>query len=183
MASIHVEEPVSDDEINVQAINSQQINTQTQQQETSVRTVAKRFKRPSNKSALIALVVVMVFGGFALKSNADKRQLQEQLSSQQQSESQSAEDEATTLKKAISKFIELPSDETPTVATVVDVEKVRGQAFFRNAANNDKVLLFATAGKAILYRPSSNKIIEIAPINLGQDQGQAAQGETPPKSN
>jgi type II secretory pathway pseudopilin PulG len=61
----------------------------------------------------------------------------------------------------------LPSGETPTVATVTDVTKLKGQAFFVNAVNGDKVLIYTSAKKAYLYRPSTNKIINIAPVNLG----------------
>ncbi len=88
---------------------------------------------------------------------------------------QSASDtqEAEQLKEEVGKLYEIPQDETPTVATVVDASKVKNQAFFANSQNGDKVLLFAKAGKAVLYRPSTKKIIEVAPINLGNGQQQS----------
>lgn len=61
----------------------------------------------------------------------------------------------------IGKLIDIP-DETPTVATVSDVTKLSGQEFFAKAANGDKVIIFPKAQKAILYRPETNKIIEVA---------------------
>lgn len=70
----------------------------------------------------------------------------------------------------VGKIIELPEDETPTVATVTDLEKVKEQAFFRNAQNGDKVLIFTNAKKAFLYRPSANMIIEVGVININRDQ-------------
>lgn len=70
-----------------------------------------------------------------------------------------------TLEK-IAKMIELPAEQ-PTIATVADVTKLKNQPFFLNAKNGDKVLIFQKAKKAILYRPSTNKIIEFGPINLG----------------
>jgi hypothetical protein len=63
----------------------------------------------------------------------------------------------------VAKFIELPS-ETPRVTTIEDASKFAGQEFFKNAQNGDKVLVYVNAKKAILYRPSSGKIIEIAPL-------------------
>ena len=57
--------------------------------------------------------------------------------------------------------------ETPTIATVTDLNALAGQTFFANAAVGDKVLMFPQAGRAILYDPTSNKIIEVAPITGG----------------
>lgn len=55
-------------------------------------------------------------------------------------------------------------DEDPTVALVSDAEKLKDQRFFATAENGDQVLIFTNAKKAILYRPSLNKVVEIAPI-------------------
>lgn len=75
--------------------------------------------------------------------------------------------EVNALIAQVGKLIILPQNEIPTVATVSDPEKLKGQAFFINALQGDKVLIYSTAKKAILYRPSAKKIIEVAPINLG----------------
>lgn len=74
--------------------------------------------------------------------------------------------EVSDLVGKIGKLYLLPANETPTVATVSDINKLQDQPFFANAQNGDKVLIFQNAKKAILYRPSINKIIEIAPLNL-----------------
>lgn len=73
-------------------------------------------------------------------------------------------EEAKKITDKISKFYSLPKDETPNVATVIDVEKLKDQPFFANAKNDDKVLIYAKAGIAILYRPSDNKIIQVSPV-------------------
>ena len=67
--------------------------------------------------------------------------------------------------KQVGKLVVLPSGEQPTLATVSDAAKLQGQPFFANAANGDKVLVYNKAKKAILYRPSINKIVEMAPLN------------------
>ncbi len=79
----------------------------------------------------------------------------------------------------VGKLIALPSDETPSLATVQDKTKLKDQPFFKNAVNGDKLLLYIKARKAILYRESSNKIIEVAPINITKNQQQAGTATTP----
>jgi hypothetical protein len=55
-------------------------------------------------------------------------------------------------------------EEIPTVATVSEKEKLAPQAFFQNAENGDKIIMYMKAGKAYLFRPSKNQIIDLAPI-------------------
>lgn len=74
--------------------------------------------------------------------------------------------EIASLLATVGKLMILPEGETPSVATVSDVEKLKNQPFFVAAQNGDKVILFANARKAILYRPSENKIVDVAPITV-----------------
>lgn len=83
--------------------------------------------------------------------------------------------EVLAILEKVSKLIEVPTDEEPTVATVTDKEKLKEQKFFAKAENEDKVIIFVKAQKAILYRPSTNKIIEVARIDT-IDQKAASDG-------
>lgn len=78
--------------------------------------------------------------------------------------------EVKSLVSAIGKLTLLPNDETPTVATVSDPEALKDQSFFIGAEKDDKVLIYSNAKKAILYRPSVKKIINIAPLNIGENE-------------
>ncbi|MBI5139496.1 hypothetical protein HZA26_02715 [Candidatus Nomurabacteria bacterium] len=77
-----------------------------------------------------------------------------------------AQAEIRDLVAKVSKLVVLP-EETPTVATVADTEPLKGQAFFAKAVKGDKVLIYTTARKAYLYSVSMNKILEVAPLNIG----------------
>lgn len=74
--------------------------------------------------------------------------------------------EIADLVKTIGAVLELPTGETPTLATVSDKSKLENQPFFKNAENGDKVLIFADAGKAVLYRPGTKKIIDVTSVSL-----------------
>lgn len=68
---------------------------------------------------------------------------------------------------AVGKLMVLPAGETPTMATVSDPAKLKDQPFFIHAQKGDKVLIYSASQKAILYSPSLNKIVEVAPVNTG----------------
>jgi len=75
----------------------------------------------------------------------------------------------------VSKLFLLPTGEQPTLAIVNDASKYNNVAFFKNAANGDRLLVYAQAHEAILYRPSINKIIAVAPLSVN---AQASGGNT-----
>jgi hypothetical protein len=77
------------------------------------------------------------------------------------------ERETAALTHRIGKFMELPSGEQPTLVTVTDRAKLKGQVFFENAQNGDKLLVYPKAKKAILYRPTTGKIIEVTNLTSG----------------
>lgn len=84
-----------------------------------------------------------------------------------------AQETVNSLVAQVSKLIILPN-ETPTVATVVDAAKLKDQPFFANAKAGDKVLIYTNAKKAILYSVSEDKILEVAPLTIGNNQGAPA---------
>jgi hypothetical protein len=109
---------------------------------------------------LIFVVAVLVGGGIFYYARGNK---------QATIGASEASDEARQLVAIVGKVYDLPSGEVPTIATVSDVSKLSGQEFFKRAQNGDKVLIYTKAKKAILYRPSTNKIIEVGPVNINNE--------------
>jgi hypothetical protein len=72
--------------------------------------------------------------------------------------------EAEALAEDVGKFLDLPKDETPSVATVKDENQLQGLLFFERAEKGDKVLIYSEAKRAVLYRPTTKKVIEYAPV-------------------
>jgi hypothetical protein len=83
---------------------------------------------------------------------------------------QLAKSEADLYYEKISKLTSLPSDETPKINTVLDINQLKGDDFFKNAQNGDKVLVFTNNKLAIIYRPSSGKIINSGPLIVAPDK-------------
>ncbi len=82
---------------------------------------------------------------------------------------QTAKERDAQLVEKVGMLILLPQGETPTVATVSDLSKLQDQLFFANAQIGDLVLIYTQARKAIIYRPSLNKIIEVGPLVGGAE--------------
>lgn len=78
------------------------------------------------------------------------------------------QEEVKSLVAEVGKLMVLPQSEVPQVAVVSDVEKLKGQSFFTQAKNGDKVIIYTKNQKAILYDPVQKKIKEVGPINLTQ---------------
>lgn len=110
---------------------------------------------------VIGVVVLGVVGGviFLLSKNTSSHKKTDvKLSTPQQ--------EASQILTKINSFYDLPAGETPTIATVSDKTKLQGQPFFAKAENGDKVLIYTNAKKALLYRPSINKLMEVSSLAL-----------------
>ncbi|MDO8626396.1 MAG: hypothetical protein Q7K39_02985 [Candidatus Magasanikbacteria bacterium] len=114
----------------------------------------------------VLVLLVIVFGGgavyfyrqyTAIKANPQKV----------------VQDTVNDLVAQVGKLIALPEGETPTVATVIEPEKLKEQPFFAKAKAGDKVLIYTNARKAILYSVLENRILEVAPLTIGNEQGAA----------
>jgi len=124
---------------------------------------AKGFLKRKWKMLVVTLVVLAGFGILGYGYAHTRGQLT------QLSKKNAPQLEGQELVKDIGKNIQLP-DETPTLATVNDVSKLKNQEFFKNAQNGDKVLIFSNAGRALLYRPSTHKVIEYSRVDLSNSQ-------------
>ena len=123
---------------------------------------------------LVSLCIFFVFL-YHQKSNELLKYKQQESTNQRtgyHDSSASTTNETQLLVEEVGKLIILPQNEQPTIATVSDLGKLKDQPFFVKAQIGDKVLIYTTAKRAILFRPSSNQIIEIAPLTIGESPDQ-----------
>ena len=110
---------------------------------------------------LVVLVVVLAAAAVYLyKSNMSLKANPDQI----------AQAEVEDLVTRVGMLMVLPTGETPTVATVSDPEALKDQAFFAGSKKGDKVLIYTNAKKAVLYDPVANKIVNVAPVDIGAAQ-------------
>ena len=140
----------------------------------------------SKKKLVFILAVLFVVGAviFGAKSYYDLRKTQQELAAVKNDPNSKNKEEAEKIVQQVAKLVILPEGEDPTVATVTDPAKLNDQPFFANSVAGDKVLIYQEARRAILYRPSENKVIEIAPLNTDgvSSGGIAGEDITNPKS-
>src|SRR3989344_2718358 len=105
-------------------------------------------------------ILLLMFASLSVYFYGQYRRSQSKIKNLEQRTS----NEAKYLVPLVSKLIELPEGETPAVGTVIDKSELQNQPFYKNAQNGDKILLYDKAKKAILYRPRTNKIIEVSPF-------------------
>lgn len=130
---------------------------------------APSFKKPRGNMLLWGLMILLLAAAVGTAAYYVNRyhDSQKQVKKLASNPTVTAQQEQQDLINKVGKLTVLPTGETPTVATVTDISKLKDQAFFVNAVNGDKVLIYTQAKEAFLYRPSTNKIINIAPVNLG----------------
>lgn len=106
--------------------------------------------------AILALVLLCVAAGFAWYFTH---------SIVVKADTHSRAEERSQVILSVARHVIIPEDEEPIFATVTDPKQLQGQVFFENAQVGDKVLIFSHAHRAMLYRPSVDRIVEMAPYN------------------
>ncbi|MBX4191596.1 MAG: hypothetical protein KW804_02225 [Candidatus Doudnabacteria bacterium] len=134
-------------------------------------------EKPNNnmKKSLIGIAVFLL-----LAASGTSAYYYKQYNALKNNPNKVAQDETAATIAAVGKLIELPEGEQPTLATVTDPDKLKNQAFFAKAQKGDKVLVYTGAKKAILYSPANNKIVEVAPVNIGDNSNVSGTNTTNP---
>lgn len=96
------------------------------------------------------LAVIIIMGGFIFVNNPFAKQSQIL-----------GNVETGEVVDKVSKIMVLPTDDVPSVASVVEKTKLADWPFFANAENGDIFIFYPNTGKAILYRPNTNQIVEV----------------------
>ena len=79
--------------------------------------------------------------------------------------------ETATLIKEVSKHILLTTDEEPAIFVITDPAQLSAQqAFFANAIQGDKLLVYWKTAKAIIYSPERKLIVNVGPVTFDEKE-------------
>lgn len=141
----------------------------------------KRMRKPKLLTLFLVLVLLaLAAGSFFLykKYNETKKEVEKLSTVQGQQELNKTQ--VNQLLGEMRAIIVLPKGEDPVVATITDVSKLNKNAFYKEAQNGDRVVVFAEAKKAFIYRPSTKTIINVGSFQLDQQsQKQSTQNKNP----
>ncbi len=70
----------------------------------------------------------------------------------------------------VSRHVVLPTDEEPALATVTDSNKLTS-SFKGKVENGDKLIIYQNNKKAIVYRPSIDRVVTIEPVAIDTAPG------------
>jgi hypothetical protein len=74
--------------------------------------------------------------------------------------------QANTILEKVGRLIQLPTGETPTIASINDATSAKkAQPFLSNAQNGDILIIYARTSEAILYRSSTDKLIAVGAVD------------------
>lgn len=139
-------------------------------------------QQASSSSALKCIlgILVIVLLAFTLVLDGRRREAEQRLKQvsvrleqvQAKNVAQNKELAKQVLTKVRKHFV-IPVDPEPTVATIVDVEKLRKQNVFYQKAENGYHLIL-TADRAILYDPKRDIIVDVVLVQLQPAQSSSA---------
>ncbi len=132
---------------------------------------------------IIAAVALFVWAEQQRRDALGKlKQTEQQLEEIKKSTQRSGQEVADEILGKVRQHIDLPNDPKPTVATIVDVDRLRETSdFYKKAKNGDHLIL--TENRAILFDAEKNLIIDVVPVVLNQDQQANTSSQPAPANN
>ncbi len=121
------------------------------------------------KALLPVLLIVLVV--LVVVLDTQRRSAQRELKNltvrleQLQGNTQENQERARSIVQKVQELMDIDTSVEPTVATIVDVIKLRQNNPFYNKAENGDYLI-VTPTRAILYRENENKILDVVPVQI-----------------
>jgi hypothetical protein len=143
--------------------------------EETVRTTKKKSRISIGKIFLVFIILALIAGVSALGYLYYQTRQELKFLSSPEGQQQLVQQESSELIFKVSKHVDLP-DEEPVIATISDSESLKSQsAFYKNAQNGDKLLVFQEAKQAFIYSSTRDRLVNVGPILV---DGSPVEGNT-----
>lgn len=161
--------------------------TPTKPKKAAEGTHNKRRRRRSGIFNLILFVGIIGAVGLFFWAEQQRRdalskleETQAQLEEIKESTERSGQQVADEVLNKLREHMEIATEPQPTVATIIDVDRLRETSdFYKNAENGDHLILTET--RAILFDPNTNRIIDVVPVILNPED-QPTESDDPEKT-
>lgn len=147
-------------------------------QKKSVNKPSRAKKSGGVVTKFLLLGIIVAIGLFAWAEQQRRTvegrlvETEQRLQEIEKSTSRQGQEVANEVLQKVRAHMKLPEDPQPTVATIVDVEKLRATSEFYNQAENGDHLII-TQNRAVLYDSDLDLIIDVVPVTIDRDQTQA----------
>lgn len=137
---------------------------------SSLLNLVQIMKKPYLIGAVVILLLFVSLSANSYRLSKQNKVLGAQFEALKKDPQMFAKEEIKALTDQLAKLVVLPEGEEPVVATVTDKERLKDQAVFAKAENGDKIVIYAKTQKAYIYRPSKNVLVDVIPVNIGNQQ-------------
>ena len=138
---------------------------------TTITTPTKPRSRKGLMTILLVLGIIIAVSLFAWAERQRRSAVRElsqtaqQLDEVKKSTQKRGEEVAKEVLAKVRNHMDVPETPAPTVATIVDVEKLKqANDFYKKAKNGDNLII--TQNRAILYAPDRDRIIDVVPVRV-----------------
>jgi hypothetical protein len=155
---------------------------------SSTSTTKKTGRRSSGLSKLVNLLLLLaIIGviGMFVRAEMQRRDTAQRLETTKaeleqikKSTTQGGEELAKQVLERVGKLIVLPTEPAPTVATIVDIERLREANEFYSVADNGDHLII-TDKRAILFDPDRGVILDVVPVVIDETATSPSPGGSP----
>ncbi len=139
------------------------------QQPAKVRPDARQVAKQRRRKRLVTIVTVVSLVVLALTATWLVTH------HQKLAETSANLNDVNVIKAKVGRLYLLPSDEQPALATVTNEAKL-SSSFLGRVKDGDKILIYQTNRKAIAYRPSIDKIVDVEPVSIDAPPAQVKAG-------
>lgn len=122
------------------------------------------------KTNILTILLIIAVFGLSITSLTLYGYNQDLKKNQVKTTETPAQKEYKRIKEKVSKLMQIPEKEKFFLGTYESKTKLKENPFFKDAKDNDKYLIFSETGKAIIYRESENKLINVGPIAIATEK-------------